>query len=146
MEHSDPRVEVTVAYELSEYQQVLRDFLPLQYQKSGKTPNPLLPWNWPVVHKLLFAMVVPLIFRLKQSRVGECLFTFSEQGLSRTSKGHTASRGWVQVKIVHRLSTAYLIELVEGGAMPVPFRVFTAEQQQLFENFSRRVGQVAAAS
>ncbi|MEK0267643.1 hypothetical protein QT383_17290 [Stenotrophomonas rhizophila] len=38
-----------------------------------------------------------------------------------------------QVKHVQRLQAAYLIELVEGGAMPIPFREMDTETRQQFE-------------
>ncbi|MBU2047537.1 MAG: YcxB family protein [Gammaproteobacteria bacterium] len=56
-----------------------------------------------------------------------------DAGISRTSKGITASRTWDQVKRVQRLQAAYLIELLEGGAMPIPFREIDTEQRQQFE-------------
>lgn len=121
MTDPDLKVEVAVAYALQDYKRVLRDFFPIYLRRSGKKPNPLLPWNWPLVQSAMFATFVPLIFWWKKSRIGDCAFTFCQSGLSRTSRGHTAMRTWAQVETVHCLSGAYLIELKEGGAMPVPF-------------------------
>ena len=34
---------------------------------------------------------------------------------------------------MHRLQAAYLIELIEGGAIPIPFREMDTEKRQQFE-------------
>jgi|GEM_PF-992206 len=134
------RVDVIVEYRLAEYKQVLRDFIPVYLRTTKKQPNRLLPWNWPVMERLMFAIVVPVIFALKKRRIGTCAFTFTETGLARTSRGRTAERAWSDVRAVHHLSAAYLIELKAGGAMPLPFRIFSQEQRRIFDKFSRQVG------
>jgi hypothetical protein len=138
------RVEVVVEYHLAEYKRVLLEFIPLALARETKKPNRLLPWNWPYVEKAAFALMVPPVFWLKKAMIGACVFTFDESGISRASKGRIGRREWSQVKAVHKLSEAYLIELKEGGAMPVPYRVFTAEGRESFENLTHQVAQSAA--
>ncbi|WP_143703954.1 MULTISPECIES: YcxB family protein [Luteimonas] len=140
MEHTAPKIDVAVRYQLREYKQVLRESIALRHTLPVTPPNRWWPWNWPVSQIAIFDVFVPVVFRWKMARVGDCAFTFSASGLSRTSRGHTASRTWDQVGVVHRLSCAYLIELEEGGAMPLPYRVFSSEQRRLFEAFAPRAG------
>lgn len=139
MKNTDATVEVAVEYQLQEYKQVLRELYPIYLATTGKKPDRLLPWNWPIVEESLFAVVAPIVFFYKKRRVGDCVFTFGEAGFSRTSESGTGQKTWDEVKIVHRLSAAYLIELKTGGAMPVPYRVFTPEQRELFEVFAQPV-------
>ena len=140
MKQTGEAVEVAVEYRLGEYKRVLRDFIPLALERDGKKTNRLFPWNWPILEDTMFNLFVPLVFWFKKSRIGNCKFTFSEAGFTRTSRGRTASRNWDEVKVVHRLSGAYLIELKAGGALPVPYRAFTPEEEQLFEGFTQRAG------
>jgi hypothetical protein len=136
MKHQGQTLNVKVDLHLDEYKQIARDFIPVHYAQKDRSPNPYYPWNWPIVEKALFAVFVPLLFRWKKSKVGVCKFTFSEVGLTRHSEVGEASRGWEEILEVHELSTAYLIQLKAGGAMPVPYRVFTPEQRSQFESFA----------
>lgn len=130
--HMQP-IRVEVDYGLTEYKSTILEFLPRAMKRRGAV-NRRLPWNKPWVERAVLAVVLPPIFWLKKRRVGTCVFDFTPEGLSRTAKGYTASRTWSQVAAVHRLSAAYLIELKEGGAMPVPYRVFTPSQRTALES------------
>ena len=134
------RIEIAVAYRLDEYRQLLRDCIALDLAQRGETLDTSRFWNRPVVRALTLRLLVPLVFRWKMARVGDCVFVFDAAGLSRTSKGRTASRSWAQVSRVHRLSSAYLVELEAGGAMPLPFRCFTDQQSAAFDALIERVG------
>lgn len=127
-------IRVEVEYGLTEYKSIILEFLSRATKKRA-TVNRNLPWNKPWVERAVLAVVVPPVFWLKKLRVGKCLFEFTPEGLLRTAKGYTASRTWSQVAAVHRLSAAYLIELKEGGAMPIPYRVFTPSQRIALESF-----------
>ena len=127
------RVHVDVDYRFDEYKAIVNEFTPRALKNKLPVVDPNLPWNWPWVGRLAFAVVLPAIFLFKKIRVGRCSFEFTDSGLSRTSKGHTATRSWMQVAAVHRLAGAYLIEFEEGGAMPVPYRVFGATERAAFE-------------
>lgn len=133
MQHAGSRIKIDVTYQLAEYRQLLHDVIAMDMATGNAQTNPASPWNWPIVQKVVLAIVVPPIFAWKMLRVGRCAFVFSAAGLSRTSKGRTAFRTWDQVKHVQRLQAAYLIELVEGGAMPIPFREMDTEKRQQFE-------------
>lgn len=134
MQHAGSRVEIDVSYQLSEYRQLLHDVIAMDMATGNVQTHPASPWNWPIVQKVVLAIVVPPIFAWKMLRVGRCLFVFSSAGISRTSKGITASRTWDQVKHVQRLQAAYLIELLEGGAMPLPLREMDTAQRRQFEH------------
>ena len=127
-------IRVEVEYGLTEYKSIILEFLP-RATKDRVTVNRNLPWNKPWIERTVLAVVLPPVFWLKKLRIGKCLFEFTPEGLSRTAKGYTASRNWSQVAAVHHLSAAYLIELKEGGRMPVPYRVFTPSQRTALESF-----------
>ena len=133
VEHTGPRIEIDVSYQLAEYRQLLHEVIAMDMVARNEHLNRASPWSWPIVQSVVLAVVVPPIFAWKMLRVGRCAFVFSAAGISRTSKGRTAFRTWHQVKHVQRLQAAYLIELVEGGAMPIPFREMDTEQHQQFE-------------
>lgn len=137
---SDVRIEIAVAYQLCEYREILRDYIAFDLAQRGERPDTSRVWNRPFVQDLTLRLLVPLVFRWKMARVGDCVFVFDAAGLSRTSKGRTASRSWAQVSRVHRLSSAYLVELLEGGAMPLPFRCFTESQREAFDALIECVG------
>lgn len=139
MEHIGKTLTVTVELHLEEHEQITRDFMPLHYKQAGRSPSPYIPWNWSRVQKAVFAFLLPLIFKWKKSKIGTCKFTFSDAGLTRHSDIGAASRSWDQILSVHRLSTAYLIQLKEGGAMPIPYRAFGAEERSLFDSFAANV-------
>jgi hypothetical protein len=126
-------IRVEVEYGLTEYKSIILESL-AQAMKSRAAVNRNLPWNKPWVERTVLAVVIPPVFWLKKLRVGKCLFEFTPEGMSRTAKGYTASRTWSQVAAVHRLSAAYVIKLKEGGAMPVPYRVFTPSQRTALES------------
>lgn len=133
VEHTGPRIEIDVSYQLAEYRQLLHEVIAMDMVARNEHLNRTSPWNWPIVQSVVLAVVVPPIFAWKMLRVGRCAFVFSAAGISRTSRGRTAFRTWHQVKHVQRLQAAYLIELIEGGAMPIPVREMDTEQHQQFE-------------
>lgn len=139
MEHPNPRIQIDVSYRLTEYRQLLRDVIAMELATQNVPVNRAHPWNWPIVQIAFLAILIPPVFAWKMLRVGRCLFVFSAAGISRTSKGFTASRSWDQVKSVQRLSAAYVIELVEGGAMPIPFRAMDVDQHREFERLVESV-------
>ena len=134
------RLEIAVSYRLGEYKQVLRELVASEFSPKVDETGPFRFWNGPRAGNLVFALLVPLIFFWKKARVGDCVFSFSTVGMSRTAKGKTATRTWAQVKHVRRFSEAYLIELEESGAMPLPFRAFNAAQRTRFETLLQECG------
>jgi hypothetical protein len=136
MEHSGDTFSVTVQYQLAEHKQMVLDYLPLHLSARNRPPNPYLPWNWPILERAILAVFIPIMFKIKTAKVGICRFTFSKVGLTRKSKVGVASYGWDQVSEITRLSEVYLVHLESGGAMPIPYRAFTADQRTMFESFS----------
>lgn len=126
-------IHVEVEYGLTEYKSIILEFLP-RALKNRANVNRNLPWNKPWVERAVLTVVLPAVFWIKKLCVGRCLFEFTPEGLCRTAKGYTASRTWSQVVAVQSLRAAYLIELKEGGAMPVPYRVFTPSQRTALES------------
>ena len=136
MENNKESLEVSVEYNLAEYKAFIRDFTPAYLEEKHPNRNPYYPWNWPVTEKLLMAVLVPLIFKWKVSKVGTCEFIFREDGFSRASKRGQSFCSWSDVSQIRQLSSAYLIQLSSGGAMPIPFRVFSEEERTQFESFA----------
>jgi hypothetical protein len=137
-------LEVEVDYQLAEYKRVLRDYIPVHMAAEGETVNRRLPWNWPILEAPLFAVFVTVAFLIKKAKLGNSVFTFTAEGFSRSTKLGTGKRAWNEVRNVHQLSGAYLIELKAGGGLPVPYRVFTPEQRDVFESLIGHVGKDVA--
>jgi hypothetical protein len=144
---ADSTVRVVVTYTFREYKQILSDYLRCVEATEANAGRSWLSraWNSRPVQQLALALVLPPIFALKKLRVGSCTFEFSTEGLTRTSKGRTGVRTWQQVRTVHQLPLAYLIEL-EEGALPLPYRVFTPAQRAMFEQLLPSTLQQTAAS
>ncbi|RUO25560.1 hypothetical protein CWE09_02160 [Aliidiomarina minuta] len=140
MKHSGDTISVTVEYQLAEYKRMVCDFMPLHLASMQKPPNRYLPWNWPIIERAFSAVFIPIMFKIKVATVGTCKFTFSEVGLTRESKVGVKFCGWDEVLSVNSLSGIYLIHLRSGGAMPVPYRVFSTEDRRAFEGILTRVG------
>jgi hypothetical protein len=125
---------VHVTYKLAEYLQVLNDFLPQMKLRraiaAGKQPAPVTPLRW--YERQLVCALGSLAFAIKSYRIGACTFQIDSHGVSRESKTGLLQVPWSEITQVHKLSSAYLVEK-SNGAMPIPFRVFTAEQQLALE-------------
>jgi hypothetical protein len=79
------------------------------------------------------ALIAPPVFLYKSWRVGKCTFVIDSDGVTRFGAHHKATYLWDEVVHLHRLSGAYMIEL-SAGALPLPYRVFSAGQRQTFES------------
>lgn len=134
------RIEISVSYTLGEYRRVLRELVAADFAPASAPSGWARLWNGPAAGNVVFAIVVPLIFAWKQVRIGDCTFAFDAAGFSRTTRRGTASRAWSQVARVRRFSQAYLVELQAGGALPLPFRAFSAAQRTRFDALLQRAG------
>ena len=86
------------------------------------------------IQKIAYNAILSVIwtgaFFYKSFRVGTCHFVIDEAGISRRSKGERLVHiPWSDVACVRQYKVGYLIEKNEG-AMPVPFRVLSALQQE----------------
>ncbi|MEK8035048.1 YcxB family protein [Ideonella sp. DXS29W] len=128
---------VHVSYELTEYLQVLIDFLPLAKSRraiaAGKRSTALAPLHWH--ERLLVRALGSVAFIVKSRLIGACTFTIGAQGITRASKRGLLEVPWSEVAQVHKLSSSYLVEK-SNGAMPIPFRVFSGEQRQALESLA----------
>ena len=125
---------VHVSYKRAEYLQVLIDFLPQAKLRraiaAGKNPTSLAPLRWH--ERQLVRALGSIAFAVKSYRMGACTFSIDGQGVSRASKTGLLQVPWSDIIQVHKLSSAYLVEK-SNGAMPIPFRVFSADQQLALE-------------
>ena len=126
-------IRVEVDYHFAEYRTIVGEFMPRALKNRRPPVDGSRPWNKPWAEKLVLAVILRPVFWFKKRRVGRCAFEFTDAGLSRTSKDGKLTRTWKQVAVVHRLSAAYLIELEEGGAMPLPYRVFGPAERAAFD-------------
>ncbi|MGY0561178.1 YcxB family protein [Luteimonas sp. A277] len=83
------------------------------------------------VARLTLVSIAAVGFFYKVYRVGRCDFKVDRDGVSRRTKLGPGSVPWSRVKSVHSYSPGFLVEL-ESGAMPVPFRALSVEQQSQF--------------
>ncbi|MGY0653101.1 YcxB family protein [Luteimonas sp. A537] len=120
------RIEFSVRYRLGEY-------LHFVTEHAFDTDDALRTLSGVRRHlaRITLQCVATIGFVYKSSRVGRCDFTIDATGVSRRTKGGPGSVGWSRVKAVHTYSRGFLIEL-ESGAMPIPFRVLSPEQQAQF--------------
>lgn len=124
-----------VSYGLCEYMSFVRDFGAWhQATEGGKTElqsstrRPLARF----VHTATLYLIAPPIFVAKKHAVGDCEFRIDEHRIVRHSKSADVELLWRDVVRVHRLTQAYLVQK-EQGALPLPYRAFTALQLQQFE-------------
>ena len=133
MTHDNPPVRVAIEYRLAEYIGILDEFASrTSAAESGRSRLSTF-WNSAPVRRLGLRLLAPPIFYIKQLAVGASVFEFDAVGLRRLSKGRLSERRWSQVKALHVLSQAYLIELDEG-LLPLPFRAFSEAQHRAFSD------------
>lgn len=85
---------------------------------------PAMTWLW------LGVLATP-IFYVKRRRMPACDFRIDANGIERTGARGTFVRRWHDVQSIRRYRHAYLV-VFSRGAVPIPFRCMTAEQQQRF--------------
>ena len=122
MEDSLP-LRFKVRYRLGEYLHIVR---------AQAFSMPELA-NCSSVQKVAYNAILSVIwsgaFLYKTFRVGTCHFVIDRAGISRRSKGdRLINLAWSDVACVREYKVGYYIEK-KNGAMPVPFRVLSAQQQ-----------------
>lgn len=129
-------IDLRVSYGLCECMSFVRDFGAWhQATEGGKTElqsstrSPLARF----VHTATLYLIAPPIFVVKKHAVGNCEFSIDEHRIVRRSKSADVALLWRDVVRVHRLTRAYLVQK-EQGALPLPYRAFTALQIQQFES------------
>lgn len=137
----DPRsLAFPVRYRLGEY-------LSFSYEHAFATQRELRELTG-VRRRLAQAFlkcVAAVLFLYKSARVGQCHFRIDVESIRRRSRGGEGAVAWSQVKAVHMYSRGYLIEL-QRGAMPVPFRVLSAGQHEMFRSLAgERMGEMSRA-
>jgi hypothetical protein len=133
---SGPAITLRVVYRLGEYLAMLREYLPrgmLAWEQArGKATNGRLSWST----RFTLAVMVPLagtpVFLLKKRRMPVCRFKIDMQGIERRAGGRRLSVPWSDVREVHRLRGAWLVDMGKG-AMPLPYRCFDPAQRAAFE-------------
>ncbi len=133
---ADDTIRITVVYRLREYLAILREFMPTQMLQRERSRGQLggrgLSWS----ARLALAVLVPLVgapaFWLKKRRMPVCRFTIAASGIAREAGGGRLQAAWSEVVAVHRLDRAWLVALADG-AMPLPYRCFSAAQRAGFE-------------
>ncbi len=129
---SEEPIRFTTRYGLGEYRSVLREHVPVVLRERGegiKTAGRGLRW--------LIAIVATPLFFYKKWRVGDCHFTIDAKGLTRASRGRPLTVAWEEIVTIRRYRAAYLVE-IERGAMPLPYRCFSADERRRFERWFSR--------
>jgi len=120
-------IRLLVRYRLGEYLSVVLDHLPFAVeQMTGGRKRA----GWAT--RAMLVMVATPAFFYKKWRVGDCRFEIDGRALVRRSRTERLVLPWSEVVDVHRYRGAYLVAK-QGGAMPLPYRCFSAEQRERFE-------------
>jgi hypothetical protein len=123
-----PTVSFSVSYSLREYLSFVRDHVPAGIEqmtaagkvKKGKRVNPRqVLW--------LLVPVATIGFYFKKRRMPVCDFVIDEREIRRTTADGVMGVPWSEVVAIRRYTRGFLIEK-STGAMPLPYRCFSAAQ------------------
>lgn len=132
----EPVIALRVVYELREYLAMLREHLPqdlLAWERSrGKAADGRLSWQTRAALAMLVPLVGAVIFWRKKRLMPVCHFAIDAHGIERRAGGGRLAFAWDEVRAVHRLREAYIIDKADGG-LPLPYRCFDAGQRAAFE-------------
>ncbi len=119
----------SVTYQLKEYLEVVRAHArALQLSKKVSRFKNLRD-------EAIIATFGTVMFFYKTWRVGACTFTLNNDGVTRASKGGAFTIPWSSVEAVRKYDSSYLIDTADG-AMPIPFRVLSADQKRAIESWA----------
>lgn len=126
---SSPQVKFSVRYRMGEYLTFVTEhsFATEEALRDTRGAKRLLA-------HVFQRTVAGVAFVYKVGRLGRCDFVITPAGLSRRTKLGTSSVEWSSVRAVHTYTPGYLVEL-EQGAVPIPFRVLSGKQRDLFCTF-----------
>ena len=126
MNQSQP-FTVPVTYQLKEYLAVVRAHARTlrPFDKTSRFKH--------LLDEVIIATFGSLVFSYKTLRVDECTFTLDSDGVTRSSKGGTFTVPWSSVDALRKYDSSYLIDTIDG-AMPIPFRVLSADQKRAIES------------
>lgn len=128
-------IKFEVFYQLGEYKSMVFEYILSRRNKRirQKSSNARIASKLPWSIRIIFTILVPLVFLYKIRKVGRCTFVIDEDAVQRTCKLGVLRIPWPDVVTVHRLSRAYLIEKTKG-AVPLPYRCLDKEQTMGIEN------------
>ncbi len=133
---AEPAIALRVVYGLREYLAILREYLPLRLvtweQSRGKAADGRLSWQTRITLAVLVPLVGSPVFWRKKRRMPVCRFSIDARGIERRAGGGRLAFAWSEVRAVHRLRDAYLVDQ-GGGGLPLPYRCFDAGQRAAFE-------------
>jgi len=133
---AEPPICFAVSYRLTEYLAILREHVPrglLAWEQArGKVADGRLSWSTRAALKLMVPLVGAMVFARKKRLMPVCRFTVDEQGLVRDTAAGRLVIAWNDVRAVHRLSGAWLVDK-GAGAVPIPYRCLSADQHAAFE-------------
>ncbi len=133
---NEPAITLRIVYQLREYLAILRDYLPGQMvsweQARGKAADGRPSWQVRAAVALLVPLVGPPVFWRKKRLMPVGRFSIDAHGIERVAGGGRLAFAWDEVRAVHRLRDAYLVDKDNGG-LPLPYRCFDAAQRAAFE-------------
>lgn len=131
-----PAITLRVVYGLREYLAILREYLPEEMvsweQARGKAADGRPSWQVRATVAMLVPLVGPPVFWRKKRLMPVCRFSIDAHGIERRAGGGRLAFAWDEVRAVHRLRDAYLINKERGG-VPLPYRCFDDAQRAAFE-------------
>lgn len=129
-------ITLRVVYRLREYLAILREYLPEEMvrweQARGKATDGRPSWQARAAVAMLVPLVGPPVFWRKKRLMPVCRFSIDAHGIERRAGGGRLAFAWDEVRAVHRLRDAYLINKGSGG-VPLPYRCFDDAQRAAFE-------------
>lgn len=133
---TDPPIRLRVVYGLREYLAILRECLPEQMvdweQARGKAADGRPSWQVRAAVAMLVPLVGPPVFWRKKRLMPVCRFAIDAHGIERRAGGGRLAFAWDEVRAVHRLRDAYVVDKGHGG-LPLPYRCFDGDQRAAFE-------------
>ncbi|SEK65788.1 YcxB-like protein [Roseateles sp. YR242] len=122
-------IQISVRYHLREYLELVREHLPTALRERGKKSDPIGLGN-----RLMLVVLVPPIFLFKKWRVGDCLFEVGADGITRRSRRGQLHVSWRDITAIRRYGNAYLV-VTKRGALPLPYRCFSAVERKHFDHW-----------
>lgn len=124
---ADTPIRFSVAYGLREYLGIVHDHLDFLARRDKPGAR-----RWPggrLATTVCIALLATPIFYMKKRNMPVCEFHIDANGIERSTRQGAVVRRWDQVEGVRRYRHGYLVTFAKG-AIPIPFRCLTGEQQE----------------
>jgi hypothetical protein len=133
-------IRFEVIYTLREYLSIVRERTAIELEqvarKKGKSQGRLSRACTSALLAVFVTLFAAPMFWVKKRAMPLCSFHIDSELMIRTTKAGELKVPWSSVTQVHRLAEAYVVEM-KGGAMPLPYRVFSLGSRAQFDGYIR---------